>query len=277
MKILILSDLHITVETICSQFKLEKYKRILNNQITSDYDVVLISGDVFEHQVPQYVNVFETLQYLFDNHPVIFCLGNHEFAYEDHDSVLKTYKAQKEVYMEHSNTTLITCLDIDGYSDFDNFRIVGNVFWYDWSLNNCRTLMKGEIIDGWLDSTIKNFDPLKEHKKCKEQIFDNLKKDKNTILLTHTVPHEILNSFNRDEPNSPFNSYSGVKDFLKEVSDLNVKYAFCGHTHRPENHFVYGIHCLNIGNDYFFRTNKIKWAVFEVNEDLDLMNIDLSK
>lgn len=273
MKLLILSDLHIPPESVTSLFHLEKYKRILKNQITSDYDMVFISGDVFEHRVPYYVNVFETLQILFNEKPVIFCLGNHEFAYEDYNSVLKTYEAQYKIFKEKFPNNISICLDISNYFDFENNRIVGNVFWYDWSLNNCRTLMKGEILDGWLDISIKNFDPLEEHEKCKQKIFKNVDITKNMILLTHTVPHESMNSFSKEQPDSPYNSYSGTKDFLKELTGMNFKFSFCGHTHRKENHEIYGIKCINIGNDYFFHTNKIEWMIFDVDENLNIKNI----
>lgn len=276
MKLLILSDLHISAETACSHFKLEKYKRILKTQISSTYDAVLISGDVFEHRVPHLLNVFSTLQYLFEK-PVVFCLGNHEFAYESHESVLKLYGEQYKDFKECYPQGKVTCLDVSGFYDFDSFRVVGNVFWYDWSLNHCRTLMKGEILEGWLDATIENFDVLTEHEKCKAQILSNLNGKQPTVLLTHTVPHSSLNTFSFKEPYSPYNAYSGTEDFLKELSVYNVKYAFCGHTHCPENRTIYGIECMNLGNDYFFKTNKVKWAIFEVNESLDLINVELSR
>jgi len=277
MKYLILSDLHISVDSVTSQFKLEKYKRILKNNLPESYDIVLISGDVFEHRVPHYVNVFETLQYFFDFKPAVFCLGNHEFAYEDHDSVLKTYKAQYEVFKSKWPNGSVCCLDISGYYDFDNARIVGNVFWYDWSLNHCRTLMKGEIVDGWLDATIENFDAMKEHENCKKQIMNSLSEEKNHILLTHTVPYEKLNMFSIEEPNSPYNSYSGCADFLNEIKDKNFKFAFCGHTHKKANLEVYDINCLNIGNDYYFKTFRIDWALFDMDKDLNIFNILFSK
>lgn len=274
MKLLILSDLHISVEIVSSQFKLGKYKRILENQISSDYDLVLISGDVFEHQVPQYVNVFETLQYLFNDKPVVFCLGNHEFAYEDYNSVLKTYKTQYEVFISKHPDGKVICLDVSDYFDFGNNRIVGNVFWYDWSLNNCRTLMKGELLDGfWLDATIKNFYPMKEHEKCRQKILDHIDTKKNMILLTHCVPHESLNTFSYEQPNSLYNAYSGTKDFLKELKDKNFKFVFCGHTHRKENREIYGMKCINIGNDYLFRSNKIEHMILDVDDDLNIKDL----
>ena len=277
MKVLILSDLHINIDFINTQFKLGKYKRILKNNIKEDYDLVLISGDTFEYYGVQYVNVFETLQYLFDSKPVVFCLGNHEFAYQDHQRVLNTFKIQHEIFKEKFPEGEVTCLDISGYYDIENTRIVGNVFWYDWSLNHCRTLMKGEIIDGWLDATIENFDAMKEHENCKKQIMNSISEDKNHILLTHTVPYEKLNMFSIEEPNSPYNSYSGCVDFLNEIKDKNFKFAFCGHTHRRANLEVYDIQCLNIGNDYYFKTLKIEWSVFDLDKDLKINNIFLSK
>lgn len=264
MKLLILSDLHIPVEYVVNQFKLEIYKKKLQNQIKSNYDIVLISGDVFEHQVTKHKNVYEILNYLFDGKKVVFCLGNHEFAYEDYNSVITTYDVQYKIFKEKYYDKDIICLDVCGQYNFNNYRIVGNVFWYDWSLNNCRTLMKGEIIEGWLDNTIENFDPLQEHNFCKQQIFNNIDKSKNMILLTHTVPHEFLNTFSKEQPTSPFNSYSGTKDFLKELNGLNFKYAICGHTHRREINEIYGIKCINIGNDYFFRTNKIEYFILDI-------------
>ena len=273
MKLLILSDLHISVETAASYFYLEKYKRILEKQITSDYDMVLISGDVFEHQVTYKVNVFNILDILFNGKPVVFCLGNHEFAFENYNDVIDMYKREYEQFKLLYPDKSIKCLDISNYYDFGNNRIVGNVFWYDWSLNNCRTLMKGEILDGWLDISIKNFDPIKEHEKCKQKIFKNIDTTKNMILLTHTVPHESMNSFNKEQPHSPFNSYSGTKDFLKELTEMNFKFSFCGHTHRKENHEIYGIKCINVGNDYLFHTNKIEWMIFDVDENLNIKNI----
>lgn len=273
MKILILSDLHIPPEMITSLFKLEKYKRILQKQIHSEYDMVLISGDVFEHRVPKYQNVFELLYILFNGKPVVFCLGNHEFAYEKHQNVLKTYNIQYQIFKEKEPNSNIICLDVNGYYDFGNNRIVGNVFWYDWSLNHCRTLMKGELIEEWLDFSIEEFDPMKEHEKCREQILKNIDRTKNMILLTHTVPHKELNSFTKDDPISPFNAYSGVKDFLKEIKDQNFKFSICGHTHRREIKDIYGIHCINIGNDYFFRNNKIKRVIVNVDDNLNLIDI----
>ena len=265
MKILILSDLHISTDFTRNLFQVLKYKKLLEKNIKQNYDMVLISGDVFEHRVPKYQNVFQILQILFNEKPVVFCLGNHEFADEDYQTVLKTYDIQYQVFKEKFPNNECICLDISHKYDFGNNRIVGNVFWYDWSLNHCKALMKGQLIEEWLDASIKNFDPMKQHEICKEQILNNIDSSKNMILLTHTVPHEDLNSFSKDTPYSPFNSYSGVKDFLIQLKDKNFKYAICGHTHRREMKEIYGINCINIGNDYFFNTQKINYFIINID------------
>ena len=76
-----------------------------------------------------------------------------------------------------------------------NVNFVGNVFWYDFSLNKNPLVMQGEILDGWLDATIENFDPIHENIKCQKQIVDNLSKNMKNVLITHMVPHIKLNWF----------------------------------------------------------------------------------
>jgi predicted phosphodiesterase len=264
MKALILSDLHMKPEIFNSDFHMLKYKRILKlNHITSDkYDIVLISGDVVESSIINNtaINPLNTLYNLFEK-PVIFCLGNHEFAFKKHSDVIDYWSKWK-----HEN---IHCLDIDGHVQIDNYNFVGNVLWYDWSLNNCYQLMHGEILDGWLDATIKDFDPIKENLKCQEQIFNNLSYDKsiNNILITHMVSHIDLNTFSYEQPNSPYNAYSGMKRFILDIQDkgVNLTHAICGHTHRREMKTIWNIDCINIGNDYYHRTNNIAYYILDLD------------
>ena len=127
--------------------------------------------------------------------------------------------------------------------------------------------MKGEILDGWLDSTIENFDPLVECQKCKEQILNNLSKDLTNILVTHMVPHKDLNYFSKEDPYSSWNAYSGCERFLLDCQDAgfnDIEYAICGHTHQRECKEIWGIKCINIGNDYYHRCNCITNMMIEL-------------
>lgn len=188
-------------------------------------------------------------------------MGNHEFAYRDHSEVLKWWSQ-----WQHPN---VHCLDIEGHFEKDGYRFIGNVLWYDFSLNKCQWLMQGEIIDGWLDASIENFDPLKENKNCVEQILKNSSKDKaiKHVLVTHTVPHIDLNTFSIETPTSAYNAYSGMKRFILDIQDegINLTHAICGHTHRRECKTIWGVDCINIGNDYRHKTGIYTYMILDLD------------
>lgn len=266
MRILITSDLHLQATALTEGFRLEKQKRIIDQHIGAslkNVDVVVISGDVVEHGIIHHgnmINPLESLYKLFQEKEVIFCLGNHEFAYESHPEVIKYWSQWKHPHVH--------CLDIEGHVTIDKWNFVGNVLWYDFTLNKNPLVMKGEIIDGWLDATIENFDPLIENQKCKSQIFNNLSKDHENILVTHMVPHIDLNTFSKEQPNSPYNAYSGCDRFLLDLQDFGsgeISFAICGHTHKRECKDIWNIHCINIGNDYFFKTNNIERMILDLD------------
>lgn len=263
MKVLILSDLHLASTTLTDKFYLNKEKRIIDMHLGSalkEADLVVISGDVVEASIIKAkTSPLEALYKLFEKE-VIFCLGNHEFAYQRHPDVIDFWKKWK-----HDK---VHCLDIDGRVEIGNYNFVGNVLWYDFSLNKNQLLMKGEIVEGWLDSTIQDFDPLIECQLCKEQIFKNLSKDKKNILITHMVPHIDLNTFSKENPYSIYNAYSGCERFLLDCQDsgcAEIEYAICGHTHRRECKEIWNVKCMNIGNDYFHRTHHIVYEVIELS------------
>ena len=262
MNILVLSDLHFNGHLFHDRYFPTEWRNILLRQIPSlpEMDLVVIAGDVVENTVMDIANrnPLETLYHIFQC-DVAFCLGNHEFANRKHADVLAYWKQ-----WEHPH---VHCLDVEGHYVKGNYNIVGNVLWYDWSLNENSLVMKGEIHPGWLDATIKEFNALDEHERCKQQIYDNLTYEdgKMNILLTHMVPHHDLNAFSYDQPYSPFNAYSGVKNFIQELLDHNVKleYAICGHTHRRAMKEISGVYCINLGNDYYFKTKKVEHMVLK--------------
>jgi len=259
MNIQIFSDLHFEPKVLSERFFTQKEKRKIENVNLHETDLILISGDVVESSIMNYPgNPLDALYTIFDKKEIIFCLGNHEFAFKSHPEVLKYWKQWKHPHVH--------CLDIEGSVEFGGINFVGNVLWYDFTLNKNRTIMQGEIIDGWLDATIEDFDPLKECEKCKQQIYSNLKKDKRNILITHMVPHIELNTFSKEQPYSPYNAYSGCARFLLDCQDkgFEIEYAICGHTHRREMKTIWGVDCINIGNDYFHRTGKYSHWILNI-------------
>lgn len=262
MEALIFSDLHLNVNSILPGWNLNKTIRRRTdtcNKAIEQADVILIAGDVIESSVMESsINPLEALSNLFFGKPVIFCLGNHEFAFKSHPEVIK-YWSQ----FEHPN---VYCLDILGKVEVENINFVGNVLWYDFTLNKNPLVMQGEIINGWLDATIKDFDPMIECQKCKDQIFSNLSKNKKNILITHMVPHIDLNTFSKEEPYSPYNAYSGCDRFILDCQDkgFEIEYAICGHTHRRECKEIWNIKCINIGNDYFHKYGTINYMKINI-------------
>lgn len=252
MKIFATSDLHIGRPY---SKQLDMLGKLLNEEKP---DVMVISGDIYDYRG---VNPFEELSRF--SIPVVFCLGNHEFAERSINNTFSYYRL-----CNHFDN--VKCLDIEGHVDIDGVRFVGNVLWYDGSLSQRPdTAEKLDRIDRtWLDCTIIDFNPRIANRNCIQQIKDGLK-DYNgkSVLVTHCVPYWKLNRWSFDMPNGIYNIYSGVYDLFKN-DNVNVDVAICGHTHRKETleYNLDGKHiqCYNIGNDYFRYSDLIEYEMIEI-------------
>jgi len=252
MKILATADLHFAYN---NSKTLKQLKRIVSKEKP---DVLVIAGDVYDYRD---INPYNELSEF--NIPVVFCLGNHEFAY-------RNQTITKIIYSDN-DTSNVFCLDVCGHVDINGVRFVGNVLWYDGSLSERWDVEAklSNIDDSWLDSTIGNFNPTKENKACIIQIKENLKDCTiPTMLVTHTVPYFKLNQFCFTMPMGVYNIYSGVKDLFGN-DDIYVDMAVCGHTHR-EAKVVYKhkdgreTFCWNVGNNYFEGSGEIKYQLIEI-------------
>lgn len=285
MKILAFADLHIDLFRIKNNdlISFKQKQKIREIICLHKPDFITISGDVFERYVEFHkknevskLNLYKTLNNIVliqddleekvCSIPVIFCLGNHEFAY---NSIEECKKAFEYAENENGNRYNIHCLDIVGNVEFDSTNFVGNVLWYDGSCSKREDRINHikNIYDGWLDSTIKDFDAIKENKKCIEQIKNGIVEHKTNVLITHMVPTYNLNVHNKYDPTSIFNVYSGHGNLFKDY-DINVDVAISGHTHLPafEHYYEvgYSTRCFNIGNDYYFKTENITYNIIEV-------------
>lgn len=260
-RILFTSDLHLHSQTLdgvlCA---------IRDRLAKSNPDILVVSGDVSD--MPSH-NVFGILGE-FDL-PVVFCLGNHEFAYSTIDRTLEKYRHDKEQCLA-VGVRNAHCLDTEGHFDALGIRFYGNVLWYDGSLSNRMDTAKHmkTIYHGWLDATILGFDAMREHGKCVEQIrhAQRYARGRKLVLVTHCVPHRKLNLFDTETPLGIPNCYSGV-DNLFDTWNIHPDIALCGHTHRRVlyNHVMKDgreIRCYNSGNDYFFKTGEV------VFDDIDI-------
>ena len=256
MKIFATSDLHIGRPY---SKQLDMLEKLVDKEAP---DVVVISGDVYDYRG---VNPFYELSNLeMDNNlPVVFCLGNHEFAERGINNTLSYYHLC-------SHFDNVKCLDIEGHVDIGDVRFVGNVLWYDGSLSNRFDVQSKlqKIDETWLDCTIVDFKPKVVNANCIKQIKDSLAGYVGTsVLVTHCVPYWKLTRWSFTSPDGVYNIYSGVKDLFHN-NDVNVDVAVCGHTHRKEK-LEYTqdgkyIRCYNIGNDYFRYSDVLEYEVIEL-------------
>jgi len=258
MKILFTSDLHIINSTMRQQLGIvrEKIKR-------EKPDVFVVSGDVSDDI---YTKANDLLDYL--DVPVVYCLGNHEFVRNEMGA--NTVENTLDFYKSKIGENNVHCLDAEGHFDIGDVRFVGNVLWYDGSLSNRPDADATiRVIDPhWLDSMIVGFKPIEEHRKCVEQIKANWNANKKMVLVTHCVPHRALNWFDRNEPMSVYNSYSGVAN-LFDAEGIYPSLALCGHTHKEMKYAHVApdgkeTRCSNIGNDYFWENKGIVFEAIEI-------------
>lgn len=281
MKILALADLHINLlhnEEDSFDFFLQK-KQIQEIINTHNPDCIAIAGDIVEKFVYLfnkkncYVNLYKFINDFFSDKdqivtiPIIFCLGNHEFAFNSVKDCINAFSYAQEQNKDKYN---IHCLDIIGNFEFKDINFVGNVLWYDGTCSNRADakLHVEKINEGWLDASISNFDAFLENKKCINQIKNGIKKDKKNVLITHTVPLYDLNAHNIINPNSIWNVYSGHGNLFLDYNIKDIDVSICGHTHLPAKIILDDnnkkIECINIGNDYFMYTKKVIFNIIEI-------------
>lgn len=251
MRIAAFADLHCS----CGDFRaLKEAKQIAVNNKS---DVVVIAGDVTEHDVE---DPFEHI--LGFNRPVVYCMGNHEYVWNTVDDKLANIAKLQEKYDGNG----IFCLDVLGVVVINGVMFGGGCLWYDGTLGCQPEDIKKQMLEAidpdWYDCRIKHFDPLKEHKRCLEKM-EPLKHHIGTkVMVTHTCPHKKLNWFETGMPLSKFNIYSGCADILTE---FKPDIAICGHTHKQIITNIDGIRCFNIGNDYFWRHGDVLYSIIETD------------
>ena len=251
MKIAAFADLH------CGFGDFRAMDRAQEIAIQFGADVVVIAGDVTEHDVQDPVYHLTGFK-----KPVVYCMGNHEFAGKTVNQKITEIKELQERYDGYN----IYCLDVLGVVTLEGVMFGGGCLWYDGTLGSLPPERKAElmkVIDpDWFDCRIKQFDALKEHKRCLE-LMEPLKHHHGTkVMVTHTCPHKKLNWFEYGMPLSKFNIYSGCADIL---SEFHPDIAICGHTHKQMIANIDGVRAFNIGNDYYWYGQKVLYSIIETN------------
>lgn len=245
MRILHTSDLHWDMEI----FREEQHRaKELRDKIDEyEPEVIVISGDIFESTSDdKFKSPYRLLsEYIDDSLPIICVLGNHEFYNFRVDDIISRYREtyEPEKYNVHY-------LDVIGNYTFEPFTFFGNVLWYDGSTGTVKNQDIFKWAGGrWSDRFIEDFNPIKENKRCIEQIKRNNPHDLDTsVLVTHCIPHIDLNA-HINMCGSEFDIFSGIADLFSETG-IYPDYSLCGHTHKRALKRIKGVNCINVGNDY---------------------------
>lgn len=262
MKILFTSDLHMTFSNC------DEILSILQSQLEKcSPDALAISGDISDQHSLNTYGFFTRFDL-----PVVFCLGNHDFAFDSIEHTHARIRHDREECLSIGAKNA-HCLDIEGHFDTHGVRFYGNVLWYDGTLCNRpdRDRWMRKVWDRWLDSQIEDFHPAEEFAGCVSRIKasqDGAPAGQKLVLLTHTVPLRALNAFDAETPDSIPNCYSGTEN-LFDPYGIRPDLALCGHTHRrAECEFAHPdgrlARCLNSGNDYFHSTGVVSSDVLEI-------------
>ncbi|UXU53051.1 metallophosphoesterase [Staphylococcus arlettae] len=233
MKIGVISDLHIDRS---KRYTPEDFERHLCNSVQSQrIDVLLIAGDISNNYQlsAQFIKTIKTKLQI----TVLFVPGNHDFWTQSGDlaslEILDYYMAMQE------------CLIGQPYIINDEWAIVGNTGWYDYSYADSRFSLerieqRKYIGATWQDKERINW-PIHDRKMSDiavRQITKDIQQvaDKKLILMTHIVTH---NNFTVPMPHrifDYFNAFIGTSDFDQIYDRYPIHYSIMGHVHF-RNHF----------------------------------------
>jgi len=216
MKIQLLSDLHLGF----------KHKRL--PYISEEADVLVMAGDITSSKK----RLRKYLRELREDYsmPVVMVLGNHD--YYDH-YLHKAADGLKGVASKFEDVHVLArdTINFDGVSfvgatlwtDFDNRRDEVSVFI---SFPDYTKVFKDG--DEGQPVCISTLDILDEHHKDRQWLYDNIKNDEKTVVVTHHVPTTacVPDIYRRSPVNGGF--YVDMSDLMFTAEpDLWL----CGHTH----------------------------------------------
>ena len=267
MKLGIISDLHIRshIPNINKE-NINKYiKKIFNNNIDIDLDIIIISGDISEDN-NNIILFFKELIKVFPEVKILFTHGNHEMwdhisknnvntiklmiMFEENKNIsnlkkeMEKLKSNKSSYkkikeLKNSLKDFKNLYYLDGETiTINNKKILGIPMWYDFSygIKNFK-LSIDEILDLWknymYDSELifwdeEQFNPIKYFSKQYKKIKNLFKKEKPDIVFSHVgpiVPKNIPEKWKN--ASTGFYFFDGKELFDIHQPDLWI----FGHTH----------------------------------------------
>ncbi|BBD89175.1 metallophosphoesterase [Staphylococcus caprae] len=245
MKIGAISDLHVDRHPKLEQ---DEYLNVLSQVIQHrKLDILLIAGDISN----DYQMSYHFIKQLKDNIniPTYFIPGNHDLWSDDSDKtsteILDYYKSKEE------------CLIGRPFIINDEWAIVGNTGWYDYSYADTRftqdKIQKGKHYGATWQDKVRMDWSLSDQQLSKiaaNKVEEDIKQvcNRNIILMTHIVTHPQFVVPTPHRIFDFFNAFIGTHDFDAIYEAYPIKYSIMGHVHFrkeiKENGITYLCPCL---------------------------------
>ena len=260
MLIGMISDLHIDRH---NKLMPKDYEQALVAVIKQQkIELLLIAGDVSNHYklTQSFVKEIEMQTKI----KVLFIPGNHDFWSMDTDA---TSSEILDTYIKMDN-----CLIDEPYVINDEWAIVGNTGWYDYTYAHSKFSLERIARRKYYGATWQDkvkIDWEIEDKKlsmiaAKQAMKDIDKvKDKKIILMTHIVTHRKFAVPMPHRIFDYFNAFIGTSDFDEIYTRYDIRYSIMGHVHFrnafEENGVTYICPCLGYQREW--RTSHIEQEI----------------
>lgn len=262
MRIGVISDIHVDINYKEND---EIETGLVTVIVNKKLDVLIIAGDISN----DYQKTLETIDRLEEKTACVclFVPGNHDLWNMHHKDMIHTIDIYDKL-KSHKH-----CLCEKPYVLNDDYVVIGDVGWYDYSYGDERYVYDAYLTGHhnarqWEDKRHVHWHVSDKEKttayaeKLKEQLQDY--SDKKIIFVTHMVtnPYFLVPLSNQDW--DYFNAFLGSDIYEKILTD-DVKYVVMGHVHYRknlvENNRTYLCRCLN------YRTQWLSHATLENIED----------
>ncbi|MBO1221095.1 metallophosphoesterase [Staphylococcus nepalensis] len=261
MQIGVISDLHVDRHNLLTpkDYQAALVRIIQKRQI----ELLLIAGDVSNHyqRTKQFIENIEINAQI----KVLFIPGNHDFWSAETGI---TSSEILDTYIKMDN-----CLIDQPYVVNDEWAIVGNTGWYDYTYANSKfsleRLARRKYYGATWQDKVKIDWPMEDRKlsaiAAKQTIKDIEKvKHKKIILMTHIVTHPKFAVPMPHRIFDYFNAFIGTSDFNSIYTSYDIKYSIMGHVHFrntfEENGVTYICPCLGYQRE---------WRTSDIEQEID--------
>ncbi|GAU79475.1 metallophosphoesterase [Fusibacter sp. 3D3] len=242
----IISDLHVDVNFIEGDTIEDALLKVIHEK---KLEVLIVAGDISN----DYVKSLEVIDYIEQNTPCkcLFVPGNHDLWNLEHEDMIHTSDIYEQLKAHDS------CLCDAPYILNDEYVIVGDVGWYDYSYGSDAYTLDQYLLGKQSERQWQDKKYIKWHVSDKEKTLEFYEKlamqlsrypDKKVIFVTHMVTHQRMTVPLPKENWDYFNGFLGSGQYGELFHD-QVKYIVMGHVHYradfEEKGKTYICRCLN--------------------------------